>query len=87
MTIEDLKRLKISGWTVFSRMQAWGWVDSNAREIPWTQWINRKGPSQIGHENSRSLATPVTKSIEDRGLSTEGEWRILRTSNPARTGR
>ena len=82
MTTAELKTLKISGQTVFAKMQAWGWCDASGREIPWTNWISRKGPSQIGHENSKTVPAQITKTPEERGASTRGEWRILRTSSP-----
>jgi hypothetical protein len=56
MTIEDLKRLKISDWTVFSRMQKYGWVDDSGKEIPWTRWVNRKGREEIGQTSFRTVA-------------------------------
>jgi hypothetical protein len=55
MTTEDLKRLKISGWTVFSRMQKYGWVDDSGKEIPWTRWVNRKGREEIGQTSFRII--------------------------------
>jgi hypothetical protein len=56
MTIEDLKGLKISDWTVFSRMQKYGWVDDSGNEIPCTRWVNRKGREEIGQTSFRTIA-------------------------------
>jgi hypothetical protein len=77
MTIEDLKRLKISGWTVFSRMQKYGWIDDAGREIPWTRWVNRKGREELGYGLSFvTIPLPATKTAEERA-----EARMLSASN------
>lgn len=90
MTTAELKALKISGQTVFAKMQKWGWVDAVGKPLSWERFVNRKGREDLGRVGTSfiSVSLPAAKTsaehAENQQLASAGkEWRILRTNTPA----